>query len=264
MTVVEGAVGESEIVASVPENMRQRTALLKIADELVKEIASPSGKASGRGKTTLFRSAVKTVQEWAQHPNVGIQDLKPLLADGRHRHHAVIAILDACDFITSDSARCARLANPRAVLDTSNVDFTTTLSEIERATKSEVSHAACHTRHEALTAGALDKQSRVVRWVRNFQLGWTIPYWRDGAWARYEPDFVAVLDDGTNLIIECKQVWNNKANSTVEYTKEHWIPSIAGTTELPDSLRKWAYAVIDDPNSVNYQLDCAISLALTQ
>ena len=260
MTVVEGAAGESQIIASVPEEMRDRTALLKVAARLVEGVASPEGVAAGQGRASLFRSAVKAVDQWASHPRVDLKDLKPLLADSSLLRTAIEAILDACDFHTDESARRARLASP-SILDTSRVDFETTLAHITTTTKSELSHAACHSRLELKTASALERDKRVVRWVRNFQLGWTIPYWRGSAWARYEPDFIAVLDNGVNLIIECKGVWDDKATQTAEFTKQHWIPSIAGTTELPDPLRRWAYAVIDDPKSTRYQLDLAIKQA---
>ena len=61
MTVVEGAAGESQIIASVPEEMRDRTALLEVAARLVKGVASPEGVAAGQGRASLFRSAVKAV-----------------------------------------------------------------------------------------------------------------------------------------------------------------------------------------------------------
>ena len=228
MTVVEGAAGESQIIASVPEEMRDRTALLEVAARLVEGVASPEGVAAGQGRASLFRSAVKAVDQWASHPRVDLKDLKPLLADSSLLRTAIEAILDGCDFHTAASARRARLASP-SILDTSRVDFETTLAHITTTTKSELSHAACHSRLELKTASALERDKRVVRWVRNFQLGWTIPYWRGSAWARYEPDFIAVLDNGVNLIIECKGVWDDKATHAAEFTKQHWIPSLAGT-----------------------------------
>ncbi len=260
MTVVEGAAGQSEIIASVQEGMRDRTALLEVAAKLVEQVVAPEGPAVGRGRASLFRSASKAVDEWVSHPKVKAQTLKALLADTGRLRTAIEAILDACDFHTAESARRARLALP-PILDTARVDFETTLSTIAPTTKSEVSHAACHSRLELVTAEALERDKRVLRWVRNFQLGWTIPYWRGSAWARYEPDFVAVLDNGVNLIVECKGAWDDKATQAAEYTEQHWIPSIAGTTELPDSLRRWAYGVIDDLKSTRYQLDVAIKQA---
>ena len=138
--------------------------------------------------------------------------------------------------------------------DTSGIDFETTLSHIRETARSELSHAACHSRLELRTAAELDAHPQVVRWVRNFQLGWTIPYLGEQGWRRYEPDFVAVLDGGVNLIVECKGVWDSKAEAAERWTKGHWIPCVAGTAELPDDLRDWRYGVIDDPGAVGHQL----------
>ena len=147
------------------------------------------------------------------------------------------------------------------MLDTAGHDFETTLDHIHKSTRSELSHAACHSRLELRTAQALDHNPKVLRWVRNFGIGWTIPYYVAGIWRRYTPDFVAVLDGGVHLIIECKGAWDNKALQAEKWTREHWIPSVAGTVDLPDSLRRWDYGIIDDPKAVGSQLSQLISKA---
>ncbi len=263
ITIVEGAAGEAGYITSIDEDARPRTALVELAAAVTAKVSAPDGLASGQGKTSLFISANKAVKKWVSHPDVdvnGIEGLKEILADSHHRQAAIEAVLEACNFHTDASPRCARLASP-PICDTARIDFETTLSHIAEAEKSELSHAACHSNLELRTATELDRHPKVQCWVRNFQLGWTIPYWRDGVWARYEPDFIAVLACGTNLVVECKGVWDHKARQAAEYTEQHWIPSIAGTTSLPDHLRQWAYTVIDDPNSIRHQLDLAIRQA---
>ncbi len=230
MVLNQGVVGEAEIISPVRHDLRDRTALLKVAEALVGEVG---GERARYGRTSLFRSAIKAVRQWASHPNVNLADLRVLLADPNKLQAAKEQILDACEFGEEPSGRRARLTRP-PLHDTAGIDFETTLLHVlAEPQKSELSHAACHSMLEYETARALDGNSRVVRWVRNFQLGWTIPYWRQGAWARYEPDFVAVLDNHTNLIIECKGAWDDKSTLAAEYTRDHWIPSIAGTPTCP-------------------------------
>ena len=289
VAALEGVAGESQVIGSAPEGTRRRTALLELAATVTAQLATPDAlgtKATpgsknqhnraafddtevrlGRafddtevrlGRASLFRSALAATQSWVSHPDVALGDLRSLMASVTRRKDAAEAILDACDFHPTGGARRARLATP-PLLDTARVNFETTLVNITETIKSELSHAACHSRLELDTAIKLDEHPRVRRWARNFQLGWTIPYWRNGAWARYEPDFVAVLDNGANLVIECKAAWDDKAREAADYTTKHWIPSIAGTTDLPDDLRRWGYAVIDDPDSIRHQLDLAIA-----
>ncbi len=263
IAALEGVAGEGQVIGSVAEGARQRTALLELAAEVTAQIVSLGetssfgGKDVQMGRASLYRCALKASQRWASHHAVDLDDLRRLGDSTTRRKEAAASILSACDFGGTEPVRRARLANP-PILDTDRIDFETTLGNIAETRKSELSHAACHSRLELKTAEVLDDHPQVLRWVRNFQLGWAIPYWKDGAWARYEPDFVAVLEDGTNLVIECKGAWDDKALEAARYVKEHWIPSIAGTTDLPDDLRRWGYAVIDDPNSIRYQLDLAI------
>ena len=97
---------------------------------------------------------------------------------------------------TPSSARTQRRPHPPrqiAVLDrpplddTAGVRFETTLRHIypddstATAKRSELSHAACHSRLELDTARILDRHPAVAAWVRNFGLDWSLPYHFDGA-----------------------------------------------------------------------------------
>ncbi len=224
--------------------------------------------SAAAGRLGLFRSALAAVRAWAEHPEVNLstERLLELVIDSGQRSEAVEAVLAACERSASPMARRARLAPHQPLADTDEVDFETTLEHIWEATRSELSHAACHSRLELLTAQALDSHALVRRWARNFGLGWTIPYHFEGAWRRYEPDFVASLatpdGEAVNLIVECKGVMDDKAEAAARWTAEHWIPCVAATVELPDSLRRWSYAFIEHPDSVRHDLDAAVRQAL--
>lgn len=139
--------------------------------------------------------------------------------------------------------------------DTAGVRFETTLRHIHTAKRSELSHAACHSRLELDAARILDSHSAVAAWARNFGLDWALQYHFDGAWRRYEPDFVARLANGLNVVIECKGVIDPKALAAERWTREHWIPAVAGTASVPEELRRWAYEVITDAAHLPARLD---------
>ena len=84
----------------------------------------------------------------------------------------------------------------------------------------------------------------------------------DGVWRRYQPDFVARLRDGTNLIVEVKGVTDQKAETTEHWTRQHWIPAIAGTDALPDGLRRWSYLVLRDRQTIAHDLNNAVRTAI--
>ena len=263
MTVVSGVAGLEEVIGSELSPGSQRTAHLRVASHLVRRVETGEAfDAAGAGRIELFRSAYRAVRDWANHPEVDCHPHYRALAASEVIEVVCSRILDACEFGTLPGLRFARLARPVGLLDTSSVDFETTLDHIHATRRSELSHAACHSNNPELkVAGLLDEHPRVERWVRNFQLGWSIPYHMKGAWRRYEPDFVARLDDGTNLIIECKGIVDDKAEATAQWTLEHWIPSVGGTTELPDDLRKWSYRVIRYSDMVSHDLYQAIASA---
>ncbi|MCY4068329.1 MAG: hypothetical protein OXE79_04375 [Acidimicrobiaceae bacterium] len=48
------------------------------------------------------------------------------------------------------------------------------------------------------------------------------------------------------MIIECKGVVDDKALAAEAWTRDHWIPAVEGTAQLPDELRCWAYEVITE------------------
>ena len=158
---------------------------------------------------------------------------------------AAQSVLGACAAPGADGAPARRAAlDPAApVSDTSAVWFSTTL-ECAEAARSELSHAACHSRLEIAAAGALDAHPGVESWARNFRLGWAVPYFFNGIWRRYEPDFIARLSNGANLIVECKGVEDDKARAAARFVDDYWIPCVAGTAGLDPELRSWRYEMV--------------------
>ena len=75
--------------------------------------------------------------------------------------------------------------------------------------KCHISHVVADTDSwEQKMAQALEEMPEVVRYVKNQNLGFTIPYTLNGEEHQYIPDFIACLDDGRgpddllNLIVE--------------------------------------------------------------
>lgn len=139
--------------------------------------------------------------------------------------------------------------------DTAARRFETTLRHIHECERSELSHAACHSRLELDSARILDRHPAVEAWARNFSLGWSLPYHFDGAWRLYEPDFVARLTNGLNVIVECKGIVDYKALAAEAWTCDHWIPAVEGTPQLPDELRRWTYEMILEADHLPGRLD---------
>ena len=148
--------------------------------------------------------------------------------------------------------------------DTSDIAFRTTLrhwypfSANALPEKSELNAAACHSRSEALLAQILDTHPDIHAWARNFQLGWTAPWFdptRRGT-ALTEPDFIAESNLPTKsgrkryLVIEFKGM---KAGETSElakqkYLEEYWAPAVSLCT---NDLGDWRAVWIEDINKAH-------------
>ncbi|MYD83780.1 MAG: hypothetical protein F4242_10445 [Acidimicrobiales bacterium] len=66
---------------------------------------------------------------------------------------------------------------------------------------------------------------------------------------------MARLANGLNVVIECKGVVDPKALAAERWTRDHWIPAVAGTPDVPHDLRRWAYEVVTDASHLPRRLD---------
>jgi type III restriction enzyme len=86
----------------------------------------------------------------------------------------------------------------------------------------------------------------VVRYVKNHNLGFTIPYTLNGEERQYIPDFLACLGDGhgkddlLNLLIE---VTGEKKKAKVATARTLWVPAINNH----GGFGRWAFIEIADP-----------------
>ena len=259
-TLLQPVAGATKIIAA---EARLGEARFRLAAEMVDEFQSTHPDRQG-SRAELFRSARQIIERWLDHPQVRCPRPAELLADDSDRVRAVADILGACTDEHARTPRRVAILDAPATADTSDVDFWTTLTHVHATRNSELSHAACHSRLEQQVAQVLDTCEHLECWARNFQTGWAVPYHFGGAWRRYEPDFVARLaGNGTNLIIECKGVRDDKADAAEAYVRDHWIPCVAGTPSLPGALRRWDYLVITDAAEARAQITEAARRAST-
>lgn len=153
--------------------------------------------------------------------------------------------------------------------DTGGVRFRTTLRYwYDGTAKSELNAAACHSRDEARLAEILDRHPDVEAWVRNFRLGWTVPWYDSGnaCWSRTEPDFVArsktITTDGRrrHLVIEFKGLLAGEASEEQKrrYLEERWAPAVsrrpASNARAEDDHGDWRAVWIEDIERAGEQI----------
>ena len=167
-------------------------------------------------------------------------------------HDAVDRIYKAIVASTDSTAALKPILHP---YDTSGstryVDFDTTRPVFAtRADKCHISHVVADTDSwEQKMAEALENMPEVIHYVKNHNLGFTIPYTLNGEEKNYIPDFIACIDDGCgpddllNLIIEVTGERKKDKAAKVTTTHRLWVPAINNH----GGFGRWAFIEVVDP-----------------
>ena len=261
MAVMVGVAGAEEIVASGPDDIRRQRVEAEIASALVvaweRELMN-AGESARR--VFLFRNAVADVRRWFELPQVRAAaedgNIWRRLVTSEARRQAVAAILDACVPAAGMAEGMTAIFEHPDLRSTHGIQYQTSLGDhypdsLDASTeRSEINIAACHSGLEVEIARLLDAHPDVTAWARNYGLGWTLPYLYDGAWRRYEPDFVARLFGGREtgnavyLMIEGKGQPDDESDAKERYAEDYWIPAVRNNDKLERSLRRWAFTQI--------------------
>lgn len=155
--------------------------------------------------------------------------------------------------VTSSSEERILLPIPRpydTLGSTRYVDFDTA-RDVYRThrDKCHVSHVVLDSGWEAKLAETLEEMDEVVHYVKNFQLGFTIPYTFNGEEKAYFPDYLIRVDDGRgrddllNLVLEVSGEARKDKATKVATTRNLWIPAVNNH----GGFGRWAFLEIVDP-----------------
>jgi len=133
------------------------------------------------------------------------------------------------------------------------VDFDTTKPTWEtEPSKCHISHVVADTDSwEQKMAQVLEDMPQVVRYVKNQNLGFKIPYTINGQDRSYYPDFLVHLDDGhgpepenvLNLIVEVSGLPKKDKQAKTATARTLWVPAVNND----DCFGRWAFREITDP-----------------
>ena len=131
------------------------------------------------------------------------------------------------------------------------VDFDTTRSVYATmADKCHISHVVADTDSwEQKMAEALENMPEVIRYVKNHNLSFTIPYTLNGEEKNYIPDFISCIDDGRdpddllNLIVEVTGEKKKDKAAKVATARMLWVPAINNH----GGFGRWAFIEVADP-----------------
>ena len=167
-------------------------------------------------------------------------------------HDAADHIYKAIVASTDGTAALKPILQPYDTIgSTRYVDFDTTRPVFEtRDDKCHISHVVADTDSwEQKMAEALEDMSGVIRYVKNHNLGFTIPYTLSGEEKHYIPDFIACIDDGRgsddllNLIVEVTGEKKKGKAAKVATARTLWVPAINNHA----GFGRWAFINVADP-----------------
>ena len=128
------------------------------------------------------------------------------------------------------------------------VDFDTTRAVYRtRPDRCHVSHVVLDSDWEAKMAESLEEMDEVACYVKNQNLGFTIPYTLNGEEKSYIPDYIVRIDDGhndlLNLIVEVTGERKKDKAAKVATARTLWVPAVNGH----GGFGRWAFLEISDP-----------------
>ena len=131
---------------------------------------------------------------------------------------------------------------------TKYVEFDT-IRPVYPTTLSHISHVVADTGswEQKLAQSLEDDMEEVVSYVKNHNLGFTIPYTFNGEEKNYVPDFIIRLrlsgDETLNLIIEVTGQKKKEKEAKVATARDLWVPAVNNH----GGFGKWAFLEIFDP-----------------
>ncbi len=207
----------------------------------------------GNDKPWLFPQLLAITKRWlAECVTLKDHTFPQLLLLIEPAHDAADRIYKAIVSATDGTARLKPILRPYdTVGSTCYVDFDTTRPVYAaRPDKCHISHVVADTGSwEQKLAQALEEMPEVVRYVKNHNLGFTIPYTLDGEEHQYIPDFIACLNDGhgrddlLNLLIEVTGEQKKDKAAKVATARTLWVPAV----NHHGAFGRWDFIEISDP-----------------
>jgi type III restriction enzyme len=204
-------------------------------------------------KPWLFPHLLQVVRQWRETCLTCKDNAFPqMLLLVAFAHAAAEKIYQAIVTSTEGARTLLPILRPYDTIgSTRYVDFDTARDVYRtRPDKSHVSHVVLDSGWEAKLAEIFDNEmDEVIHYVKNFQLGFTIPYTFNGEEKSYFTDYLIHVDDGhgpddyLNLILEVSGEARKDKTAKVETTRNLWIPAINNH----GGFGRWAFLEIVDP-----------------
>lgn len=256
--IMSGIIGEAEkLTLAHLDKMRRSTLVFRLATHLLNHTLRDVDE---RPKLHLFPQAQAIVSQWL---DAGLLHCKGGTFPAQLAYRQLSD--EVCDLIVG-AINTGQTGQEiiRAMLDpfnpagsTAEVSFTTTKTDRwqPRPDRSHMNWIILDSGWEAQLAQAIEGHPRVAAYAKNHNLGFEIPYVRDGEPRRYRPDYLVRLDDGTTLILEVKGFRGHDVPLKTAAARDKWVPAV----NRLGRFGRWAFAEFRDPFTMAEELDRVIA-----
>ena len=208
---------------------------------------------AGNQKLWLFPQVLKIAKRWLDEC-VTLKDhaFKQMLLLVELAHDAADRIYKGIVASSDGTALLKPILRPYdKVGSTRYVDFDTTRPVYATsAAKCHISHVVADTDSwEQKMAEAIEGMPEVIRYVKNHNLGFSIPYTLNGEERQYIPDFIACINDGKgpndllNLLVEVSGEKKKDKAAKVATARTLWVPAINNH----GGYGRWSFIEVADP-----------------
>lgn len=244
-----GVIGEEvkENLVKIKER-RDGEVIIRLTEALLKRYYTD---AEGTEKYWLTPQLRKIVEEYVKE-YVVLKDRMVIgyLSVGSYFTGALTKIQQAIITENIESQTDKKLLPILAPYDTLGstryVDFLTT-KEVRETVKSHINYVVADTEEwEQGVAKKLEQMSEVLSYVKNQNLGFTIPYELKGVAHHYITDFIAIIEmpdkSKLNLLIEVTGKKDDKKTMKVKTARDFWVPAVNNFGKYG----KWAILEVQD------------------
>lgn len=225
----------------------------------------------GNDKPWLFPQVLAITKRWlAECVKLKDNTFPQLLVMHEKAHDAADRIYRGIVAASVGTPALKPILRPYDHLGTTRwVDFDTTRPVYAtRPDRCHISHVVADTEswEQKLAQVLEDDDLPVLRYVKNHNLGFTIPYTINGEEHRYIPDFIAILDDGhgredpLQLIIEVTGERKKDKEAKVNTAKTLWVPAVNNH----GGFGRWSFIEIADPWDAKAVISAGVRPALAQ
>lgn len=207
----------------------------------------------GNDKPWLFPQLLSIAKRWlAECVTLKDNTFPQLLLLIEFAHDAADRIYKAIVTSTDGTAALKPILRPYDTIgSTRHVDFDTTRSVFAtRDDKCHISHVVADTDSwEQKMAEALEDMPEVIRYVKNHNLSFAIPYTLNGEERNYLPDFIACIEDGhgpsdlLNLLVEVTGEKKKDKAAKIATARTLWVPAINNH----GGYGRWGFIEVVDP-----------------